>query len=97
MAGAGIAVMRGDTIEAVRFHACVEPDLESLGRSMPQSNLEVYRQLTDSLAADAEVDPILADAWSYGSITPRSTMLTRLAAYLSLVRREQSPAIEAAS
>jgi predicted ATPase/DNA-binding SARP family transcriptional activator len=97
MAGAGIAVMRGDTIEAVRFHACVEPDLESLGRSMPQSNLEVYRQLTDSLAADAEADPVLADAWSYGSTSPRSTMLTRLAAYLSLVRREQSSAIEAAS
>ncbi len=97
MAGAGIAVMRGDTIEAVRFHACVEPDLESLGRSMPQSNFEVYLQLTGNLRTDAEAAPELADAWSGGSTSPRSTMLTRLAAYLALVRREPVSVIEAAS
>jgi DNA-binding SARP family transcriptional activator/predicted ATPase len=97
MAGAGIAVMRGETVEAARFHASVEPDLESLGRSMPQSNFEVYRQLTDSLRSAAEADPELADAWSNGSTSPRGAMLTRLAAYLAEVRREPASVVEAAS
>jgi predicted ATPase/DNA-binding SARP family transcriptional activator len=89
MAGAGIGVLRGDMVEAVRFHACVEPDLESLGRSMPQSNFEGYLQLTGNLRTDADADPELAEAWSHGSTSSRSAMLTRLAAYLALVRRDR--------
>jgi predicted ATPase/DNA-binding SARP family transcriptional activator len=88
MAGAGIGVMRNDLAEAVRFHACVAPDLESLGRSMPQSNLEVYRYLTDPLRREADADPLLAAAWSQGSVEPRSTALTALAAYLTHVRNQ---------
>jgi len=86
MAGAGIGVLRNDLGEAVRFHACVASDLESLGRSMPQSNLEVYRYLTDTLRGQADTDPMLTAAWSQGSTEPRSTALTALAAYLTHVR-----------
>jgi len=88
MGGAAIAVMRADLVEAMRFHACVDPDLESLGRSMPQSYLDVYRQLTDHLRAEADADSVLDEAWLYGSSAPRSTILTRLAAYLARVRAE---------
>jgi len=86
MGGAGIAVLRDDLAEAVRFHACVEPDLESLGRSMPQGHLEVYLQITGQLRSQADADPTLGAAWSYGATESRSTVLSRLVRYLTHVR-----------
>jgi ferric-dicitrate binding protein FerR (iron transport regulator) len=71
---------------AVRFHACVEPDLESLGRAMPRSYLEVYRQLTEHLPAVRDADAAVAAAWSRGSIEPRGVTLTELVRYLARVR-----------
>jgi predicted ATPase/DNA-binding SARP family transcriptional activator len=90
MGGVGIAIMRGDISEAMRFHASVEPDLESLGRSMPQVYLQIYRELTNHLHAEAVADPDLAVARSSGSVGPRSTILNRLAEYLTHVRSDHS-------
>jgi predicted ATPase/DNA-binding SARP family transcriptional activator len=86
MGGAALAIMCDDVTSAVRFHACVEPDLESLGRAMPRSYLEVYRQLTEHLPAVRDADAAVAAAWSRGSIEPRGVTLTELVRYLARVR-----------
>lgn len=97
LGGAAIAVMSDDLAEAMRFHASVEPDLESLGRSMPQSYLDVYRELTDHLPAVAAADPDLTAAWSSGAIGPRSMVLTALAGYFAQVRMRYTAAPTTAS
>lgn len=86
MGGAAIAVLREENADAIRFHASVEPDLIALGRSMPQSYLEVYGQITGHLQQLVDADPELAAAWTSGAIGPRGVILTRLASYLAAVR-----------
>jgi predicted ATPase/DNA-binding SARP family transcriptional activator len=92
MGGAAITVLRDELTDAVTFHASVEPDLEALGRSMPQSYLDVYRQITSSLPLLADDDPDLAVAWATGASGPRGFILSQLAAALVRVRDDTATA-----